>query len=129
MAEDIVKDVGFLNVIEGFARADKVAGRKAPVGQMPEEHVIGDQHGHRHHAPACERVQLFRHRAELGNAAFAKVKLFQPRHKRARRAAGQQLRLARKQIVPDGVILARIVRLRGLDPILTHMARALLRAR
>jgi len=35
MAEDIVEDVGFLEIIELVGAADEVAGGKAAIGEMP----------------------------------------------------------------------------------------------
>ena len=128
MAEDVVEHVGFLDVIEGLARADEIARGETPVGQVPEEHVVGDQHGHGDHAPPGQRIEVFGQCAEFGHAPAVEVQFLQTRHERGRRAAGQHGHLPRKQIVPDRVVFGRIVGLFGFEPVVAHM-RGLLQRR
>ena len=57
MPENIVEDIGFLQIIKLFRGADEAPRNKAPLGKMAEEHVIGHQPGHRHHLPAGQVEQ------------------------------------------------------------------------
>ena len=123
MPEDIVEDIGFLDVIELLARADEVAGRKTTVGEVVEEHLIGDQHRHRHHGPAGERPELFIERTEFGDAAATEVEPLEPLQEPAAGTAGQQRHLPRVEVVPDTVFGGGVVPLSGLQPVLTEPRR------
>src|SRR5262245_44891 len=52
VAEHIVKDVGFLEVIELVGTPDELSRREASVRQMLEEHLVGNQPWNRNDAPA-----------------------------------------------------------------------------
>src|SRR3546814_17358604 len=51
MAENVVKDVGFLQIVELLRRADEIARRKAALGEMVEKDIVGNQPRHRDHPP------------------------------------------------------------------------------
>ena len=123
MPEDIVEDIGLLDVIELLTRADEVAGGKPTVGEVVEEHLIGDQHRHRHHGPAGERTELFIESTELGDAAASEVEPLQPLHERAAGTPREQRHLPRIEIVPDAVFGGGVVALGGLQPVLTEPRR------
>ena len=60
MSEHVVKNIGFLQIIELLRRADKIACRKAAVSEMIEEHFIGDQSGHGDDLPTgrCHQTRV-----------------------------------------------------------------------
>ena len=68
MAENIVKYVRLLQIIEFVRAADEITGRKPPVGEMFEEYRIGHEARHRHDPPPCESQELFIQLAEIRNA-------------------------------------------------------------
>ena len=78
VTEDIVEHVGLLDVVEGLAGADEITGREAAVGEVPEEHMVGNQHRNRHHRPAGQPAKFFRKAAEIRHAAAPKIELFEP---------------------------------------------------
>ena len=55
MPEHVVEHVGLFDVVELLGRADKVPGRKTPVGEMLEENVSGTSDGT---ATTRQRVSL-----------------------------------------------------------------------
>jgi hypothetical protein len=56
MAEDIVEDVRLLQVVQLVGLADELAGGEAAVGQVVEEHLVGDQPRNGDHGPAGQAV-------------------------------------------------------------------------
>jgi hypothetical protein len=54
MTKNVVKNVRFLEIVQLFLRSDEGTGRKAPVGEVIKENVVGDEFGHRHDAPASD---------------------------------------------------------------------------
>jgi hypothetical protein len=68
MAEDVVEDVGLLQVVELVGPADELAGREAPVRQVVEEDLVGHQAGHGHHLPAGGLHQHLAEGLEIGDA-------------------------------------------------------------
>ena len=129
MAEHVVKYVGFLDVIERLARADEIAGGETSVRQMPEEHVVRDQHGHGNDAPTGQSAQFLRHGLKVRHASSPQIELFQPRQESAGRAPRQDVHLAREQVVPDRVVFRRILGLRRFDPVIADMVRLFQRRR
>src|SRR3546814_9060178 len=75
MAEDVVEDVGFLQIVELLRGADEIARGKAPVGEMVEEGGVGYQPRHRDDPPPGRRHQPRVEVAVVGNA-----RLFEPQH-------------------------------------------------
>src|SRR3546814_3589158 len=73
MAEDVVEDVGFLQIVELLRGADEIARGKAPVGEMVEEGGVGYQPRHRDDPPPGRRHQPRVEVAIVGNA-----RLFEP---------------------------------------------------
>ncbi len=65
MAEDVVKDVGFGQVLELLARPHDDGGRKASLGKTPEEVRSGNEAGDRHGVPPGERVEALVHEAQV----------------------------------------------------------------
>ncbi len=100
MAEDVVEDVGFLEVIELFGRADKIARGKAPVREVVEEDIVGDEAGHRDDLPPRRRRQARIEFAIIGNARLFEAQHVDAAQKGFGRAAGQHLRLAREEAIP-----------------------------
>ena len=72
MAEEVVKDVGFLKVVELFAASDERGRRKSAVRQVIEEGVVGDQAGNRHDLPAGRATQDRAQAIEVGNPAIGR---------------------------------------------------------
>lgn len=88
---------------------------------MPEKHVVGNEHGHGHHAPAGELVQFFGQFAEFGHAPAAQVELLGPFHEGGRRAAGEHFHLALEEVVPDGIVFTVVGGLLRLEPVVADM--------
>ena len=107
MPEDIVKDVGFLKVVELVGRPNEVACDKRTVSQMIEEHRIGHQPGHRDNTPSSRCHQPSRQLNEIGDAGLAEPQDVDTAQERVRRAAWQHRRLSRKQRIPNSVLLGR----------------------
>ena len=93
MPEHVVEDVGFLNVIELVGPPNEVARHEPAIRHMVEEHVVGDQAGHRDHLPAGEFHQPVRQFLEIGNAGFGEFEDVEPAQERLRCATRQQFRL------------------------------------
>src|SRR3546814_6766307 len=72
MAENVVKDVGFLQIVELLRRADEVARRKAAMGEMVEKDIVGNQPRHRDHPPPG-RV----HQSRVAVAIVGDARLFE----------------------------------------------------
>jgi hypothetical protein len=105
MAEHVVEDVGFLEIIELPGRADEVAGRKAPLAQMAEEDLVGDEAGDGDHRPAGPRRQSFVDLGQPRNAGMVEPEQLEAGLEGAHRPSGQLLLLAREQQVPDPMVL------------------------
>ena len=123
MAEHIVEHVGFLDIVKALAAADEISGGKAPVGQVPEEHMIGDQHWHWHHAPSGQCGQLGADPGKFGDPAGTQIEPFKPAHKGTGGAPGQDLLLPREQRIPDRIFLAAVAVLRRFEPIFAQSGR------
>ncbi len=68
MAEDIVKNVWLLQIIELVLRPDERGGGEAAVRKMLEKGVIRDQPGDRNHAPARDGREALAQIGEVGDA-------------------------------------------------------------
>ena len=108
MAEHVVKHVRLLEVVELVGAADEAACRKAAVGQMLEEHLIGHQARHRDDLPAGVAHQHVAQAGEVGNLGGADRQLAHAFDERVAGAAGQQTGLALEQRGPDRVFRRRI---------------------
>ena len=108
MAEDIVEDVGLLQVVELLGPADELAGGKAPVGQMVEEDVVRHQPRHGHHAPAGQPLQLRIDPLEVGDAAAMQIERVEPAQERVAGPARQSFALALVQGRPDAVLVGGV---------------------
>ena len=73
MAEHVVEDVRLLEIVEFVLGPDKSAGRKPPIGEVLEEHVVRDEAGNRHHAPARDRRKPVAQLREVGNARLRQL--------------------------------------------------------
>src|SRR3546814_7952746 len=100
MAEDVVEDVGFLKIVELLRRADEIARGKAPVREMVEKDVVGDEPRHRDDLPSRRRHQSRVERAVIGNARLFEAQHVDTAQKSLRCAPGQHLRLAREEPIP-----------------------------
>jgi hypothetical protein len=110
MAEHVVEDVRFLQIIELVGPADEIARDEAAIGHMIEEHLVGHQPGHRDDLPAGQLHQPFGQLLEIGNAGLRQLEHVEPAQIGLRRAAGEQLRLALEQRVPHRMLLGGVMR-------------------
>ena len=105
MAEDVVKTVRLLEVIELRALADEVADRKHAPFQHREEVLVRDQAGDRDAGETGERLEPDVELAELGNARMTEVEHFEPAAERIDQARPDRFHLPSEQHVPHGMIL------------------------
>ena len=103
--EHVVEHVGFLEIVELACLADEIARGEAAVGEMLEEHVIGDQPGDRDHRPAGERAELLVELGEIGDARARQMQHLEALLELMHRAAVEQRLLAREQRIPHPMIL------------------------
>ncbi len=68
MAEHVVKDVGLFEVVELVCAADELSGREAPMREVLEEHLVGDQARHGDDLPAGVSHQHFAQLFEMRDA-------------------------------------------------------------
>ncbi|MNE29762.1 hypothetical protein D3C80_1232530 [compost metagenome] len=104
MAEDVVEDVRFLQVVQLIRLPDELTRDEAAVGQVVEEDVLGHQSGHADHGPAGQGLQLGVHHLEVGDAAGVQVQRVQPAHIGVAGPARQDLHLPGIEGVP-GLVL------------------------
>ncbi len=105
MAEHVVENVGFFEIVEFALGSDKGACRKAPTRQKIEERLIGDEPGYRHDVPAGECGETPAQLAEVRNARPRQLELGQGGEVLITGASGQQSRLPRIEAVPPVVLL------------------------
>jgi len=77
MPEHVVEDVRLLDIVEAVGGPDEIARRKAPVGEMLEEDVVGHQARHRDDLPAGDRLEVGGQRLEIGDP-IGELQLLQP---------------------------------------------------
>ncbi len=73
MAENIVEDVGLLEIIHLLFGADEGSGRKSPVRQMIEEDIVGNELGDRNDAPAGDPFEPIAQPFHVGDAGFGEL--------------------------------------------------------
>ena len=108
MAKDVVKHVGFLQIIELMRLADEMAGRETPVGQVFKKNLVGHQAGHGHQLPAGALHQDVGHAPEVGNAVGPDRQRGHAANERVAGAPRQQPALALEQRFPDAVLFGGV---------------------
>ena len=108
MTEDVVKDVGLLQVVELVGLAHEGPGREAAVGQVLEEHLVGDQAWRGDHGPAGQPLKLGIDRPKVGDAAAMQVQRIQPLQEGVAGAAGQQGGLTLIERVPHPMLIGGV---------------------
>ena len=106
MAENVVEQVGLLEIIELREAADEIAHRKHPLGQHREEDQVGHQPRHRHRAPPGPRFQLGVQLGQVGNPRLRQMEQIEPVEKRRDDALAQRRDLPFEQDIPHAVVLA-----------------------
>jgi hypothetical protein len=109
VAEDIVEDVGLLEIVELVGPADETTGDEHAVGEVTEETVLGNESGHGAHPPAGQRAQLLGQLLEIGDAARAQLQPLEPGQHLGRGTPTQQRGLPRIQLVPYRMLGRRVV--------------------
>src|SRR5690606_37448779 len=104
MAEDVVEDVGFLHIVKLLGRADEIACRKAPVGEMIEKDIVGYEARHCDDLPTRRRHQARIELAIIRNAGLFELEHVDTAQKGFRGTAGKHRRLARKKAVPHRML-------------------------
>lgn len=115
VTEQIVEQIRFGNVVELFGLADPPRDREAPVGQVIEEHLIGQQTFDADDFPAGARLQHCIQIIELRDRAGAHAEARLIAEEFAAGAVFQNLALAAEQRRPHLVVGARIARPRLFD--------------
>jgi len=105
MAEYVVKDVGFLQIVELRRRANKISRGKAPVRKMVEKDFVGDEARHRDHLPPRRGHQPRVELAIIGNARLFEAQHIDTAQKRVGGAARKHVRLAREQTIPHRMLV------------------------
>jgi hypothetical protein len=108
VAEDVVEDVGLLQVVALRRRADEPARDERSVGEVSEEDAVGHQAGHGDDAPAGELLQPLGQLVEVGNAGPRQLQHLEAGEEFRRGAALEHLRLAGEQAIPEGVLRGRV---------------------
>ena len=109
MAEDIVKDIGFLEIVELFGGADEAPRHETPLGKMAKEHIIGYQPWHRHDLPAGQVEQPRRQFSKIGNARPGHLEHIDTGEKFRCRPLLQHRNLAGEKSIPNGVFAVCII--------------------
>ncbi len=84
MAKEVVEHVGLDQIVQLVLLADPARHGEAPIGEVIEEHLVRNEAGNRHDAPAGRLRQDRAGLLEVGNAACA----VQPLQALAKRAGG-----------------------------------------
>ena len=105
MTEDIVKDIGLLQIVELMPLANEVPGRKPPVRQMRKKHLIGHQSRHGHDLPAGTPLKHLIETAKIRNALRIQGQVLEAAQEFIAGPSGQQTRLPLEQNLPGGVLL------------------------
>ena len=108
MAENVVEDVRFLQIVELGFRADEGPCGESAIRQMVEENLVRHQFGDRHDTPAGDLFQPVGEPPHMGDAGRGQ---FQLRHRLQRRGAGPafgDLLLAAEQPVPPVMLLCAV---------------------
>ena len=108
MAEDVVEDVGLLEIVELRAAADECPGRKLPVGQHLEKWPRWDEAGDGDHLPAGQTLERGVHALEIGDGFGADAERLQTVQILATYMAFKGLALALEQDPPGGVVLGAV---------------------
>jgi hypothetical protein len=98
--ENVVKYVGLLQIIHLGFRADEGAGRKAAIGKMVEENVVGYELPDWNDAPAGQFCQPVAQLLHVGNAGFGKRELLDHRDEFLASAIAQNPLRALEQPIP-----------------------------
>ncbi|MDT4857994.1 hypothetical protein FQZ97_924400 [compost metagenome] len=109
MAEDLVEDVRFLQVVELFRGADEGGDRKALAGQQLEEGLEGDQRRHHGDAPAGGGLQHLVDLTELGDAVMGQAELLDAVEVFLARTPLDHFQLPGDQGMPDLVLDFRVM--------------------
>ncbi len=113
MAEDVMKDVGLLKIVELVGAANEIGGGKTPMREMVEENRVRHEARNRCDAPARERGEALVQAAKVGNARAMKIKRVEPMQKGVAGAPGKDLGLAVVKRNPDAM-LGRVI---GVEPL------------
>src|SRR5260370_14551573 len=108
MAEDVVEDVGVLEVVELSALADELACREAPIGEMFEEHLVGNEARYRDDWPPGMLHRDVAQPSEVRDLVGADRQVAHPLQELLAGTAGEQLRLTLEQRLPDGMLVGSI---------------------
>src|SRR5260221_4249592 len=108
MAEDVVEAVGLVEVVELIALADELARREAPIGEMFEEHLVGNEARYRDNLPPGMLHQHFAQLSEVRDLVGADRQVAHPLHELLAGAALEQLCLTLEQRLPDGMLVGSI---------------------
>ena len=109
VAEHVVEDIRFLQIIELVRLANEVARNEAPVGQMVEKHIVRYQ-SRAPPPPASPVAAISRSlsSAKSGMPGFDSCSTSSPFRNSCEARPGSMAALAREQLVPGGVLLVAI---------------------
>ncbi len=109
MAEYLVENVGFLQVVQLFGRADKSGDGKALAGQQLEKRLERNQRRHPGHLPARGAPQHLVDLGQLRDAFVGQGQLLDAIQVLLARPALDQLELAADQCVPHLMFAIEVV--------------------
>ena len=109
VAEDLVEDVGLLQVVELVPAANEGGDGKTAISEQREEVIKGDEGWHRCHRPAGGGHQGGVDLAQLGDAVQRQVEACQPGLVFVAGLAIERRKLACNQDPPSAVLLVRVV--------------------
>ena len=107
VAEEIVEDVGLDDVVELRGRAQPHGHREAAVGEVLEEHEVGQQPRHRHQPPVRRGAEARVHAVEARDA-HAEIEGGERRVELVAGVARHERGLARVEAAPQGVLGLRV---------------------
>ena len=108
MAKDLVKDIGFFDVVEVFARPDEGRRREGAIGEHAKKRLEPDQRWHGRDFPTRLALQDSRNIRALRHFAAWHIELRKPIQIRARHMGLNRVPLGVYQIRPNGVFFAGV---------------------
>ena len=109
VAEDLVEDVGLLQVVELVPAADEGGHRKLAISEQGKEAIEGDERGHGGHRPAGGGGQGGVDLPQLRDAIPRQCEPSQPRPVCVAGLALERRELARDQDLPGPLLFLRVV--------------------
>jgi hypothetical protein len=108
MSVDVMKDVGFLEVVHLLRPADPPGHGEAPGSEMGEEDFVGNETGDGDDPPSRRLDQGLGQAIENRDAVLGNAQPFETGQEFVARPSTQGLGLALEELVPEGVIAGAV---------------------